>query len=44
MELTLMLQLTGFRVDDVWGGTAGSWGRRPLLMDEIELMVAARLD
>jgi SAM-dependent methyltransferase len=44
MELTLMLQIAGFRVENVWGGTAGSWGKRPLLMDEIELMVVARLD
>jgi hypothetical protein len=44
MELTLMLQVAGFRVENVWGGTAGSWGKRPLLMDEIELMVLARLD
>jgi len=44
MELTLMLQIAGFRVENVWGGTAGSWGKRPLLMDEIELMVVARLE
>lgn len=44
MELTLMLQIAGLRVENVWGGTAGSWGKRPLLMDEIELMVVARLD
>jgi SAM-dependent methyltransferase len=44
MELTLMLQIAGFRVENVWGGTAGSWGKRPLLMDGIELMVVARLD
>jgi len=44
MELTLMLQIAGFRVENVWGVTAGGWGRRPLLMDEIELMVVARLD
>jgi len=24
MELALMLQITGFRVENVWGGTAGS--------------------
>lgn len=44
MELTLMLNITGFSVEHIWGGTAGNWGRRPLLMDEIELMVMARLD
>ena len=44
MELTLMLRVAGFSVEHIWGGTAGNWGRRPLLMDEIELMVLARLD
>lgn len=44
MEPTLMLQIAGFRVENVWGGTADSWGKRPLLTDEIELMVVARLD
>ena len=44
MELTLMLHIAGFRVEHIWGGTAGNWGCRPLLMDEMELMVLARLD
>ena len=44
MELTLMLRVAGFSVEHIWGGTAGNWGRRLLLMDEIELMVLARLD
>lgn len=44
MELTLMLRIAGFRVEHIWGGTAGNWGRRPLLMDEMELMVLARRD
>jgi SAM-dependent methyltransferase len=44
MELTLMLRIAGFSVEHIWGGTAGNWGSRPLLMDEIELMVLARLD
>lgn len=34
MELTLMLRIAGFSVEHIWGGTAGNWGRRPLLMDE----------
>lgn len=44
MELTLMLRIAGFGVEHIWGGTAGNWGRRPLLMDEMELMVLARRD
>jgi SAM-dependent methyltransferase len=44
MELTLMLKIAGFSVEHIWGGTAGNWGRRPILMDEMELMVVARLD
>jgi SAM-dependent methyltransferase len=43
-ELTLMLRIAGFGVEHIWGGTAGNWGRRPLLMDEMELMVLARRD
>lgn len=42
-ELSLMLVIAGFNVEHVWGGTAGNWGRRPLLMDEIELMILAKL-
>jgi len=26
----------------MWGGTAGNWGRRPLDLDEIEIMILAR--
>jgi hypothetical protein len=39
-----MLRMAGFTVEHIWGGTAGNWGRRPLLMDEMELMVLARRD
>jgi hypothetical protein len=31
----------GFRVDHLYGGTAGDWGKRPLRLDEIEMMVLA---
>lgn len=41
-ELSLLLQSTGFRVCSIWGGTAGSWNRAPLRLDEIEMMVTAR--
>jgi hypothetical protein len=27
---------------NMWGGTAGSWGKRPLDLDEIEIMIVAR--
>jgi hypothetical protein len=29
-------------VENVWGGTAGNWGRRLLDLDEMEVMVTAR--
>jgi ubiquinone/menaquinone biosynthesis C-methylase UbiE len=41
-ELRLMFTLAGFEVRHVWGGTAGDWGRRPLRLDEYELMAVAR--
>jgi hypothetical protein len=40
-ELKLMLGQTGFKVDHVWGGTAGNWGRRKIDLDEIEIMLVA---
>jgi hypothetical protein len=27
---------------NIWGGTAGNWGRRTLDLDEIEIMIVAR--
>ncbi|HSD95143.1 MAG TPA: hypothetical protein VLA94_06920 [Syntrophales bacterium] len=33
---------TGMSVINMWGGTAGNWGRRSLDLDEIEIMVVAR--
>jgi 2-polyprenyl-3-methyl-5-hydroxy-6-metoxy-1,4-benzoquinol methylase len=41
-EITRMLRESGFRVDHVYGGTAGNWGRRPLNMDEVEAMFVCR--
>jgi ubiquinone/menaquinone biosynthesis C-methylase UbiE len=41
-ELRLMFTLAGFDVQHVWGGTAGDWGRRPVKLDEYELMAVAR--
>ena len=41
-ELISLLADYGLVVEHAWGGTAGRWGRRPLEMDEIEVMVVAR--
>ncbi len=40
-ELVLLFRAAGMAVLHLWGGTAGSWGRRPLDLDEIEIMVVA---
>ncbi len=40
-EVTRMLKDAGFRVNAVYGGTAGNWGRRPIALDEIEVMYVA---
>lgn len=40
-ELVLLFRLAGMTVLNMWGGTAGNWGRRPLDLDEIEIMVVA---
>lgn len=41
-ELTLLFSAAGFEIDHIWGGTAGNWGRRPIDLDEMEIMVVAR--
>jgi ubiquinone/menaquinone biosynthesis C-methylase UbiE len=41
-EFTRMLRLAGFKVEHIWGGTAGKWDRKPLVLDEMEMMVIAR--
>lgn len=40
-ELVLLFRLAGMSVLNIWGGTAGNWGRRPLDLDEIEIMIVA---
>jgi SAM-dependent methyltransferase len=40
-ELILLFRVAGMSVLNVWGGTAGNWGRRSLDLDEIEIMIAA---
>lgn len=41
-ELSMLFKLAGFEVQHIWGGTAGNWGRRPLDLDEYEIMVVGR--
>jgi len=41
-ELALLLRFAGFAVEHVWGGTAGNWGRRPVDLDEYEIIIVAR--
>jgi len=41
-ELMLLFRLAGFVVENIWGGTAGNWGRRQLELDEMEVMIIAR--
>ncbi|CAN1560963.1 SmtA SAM-dependent methyltransferases [Fimbriimonadaceae bacterium] len=41
-EVTRMVREAGFKVDNVYGGTAGAWAQRPLSLDEVEMMVIAR--
>jgi 2-polyprenyl-3-methyl-5-hydroxy-6-metoxy-1,4-benzoquinol methylase len=40
-ELYLLFGQAGFKVEHIWGGTAGNWGRRKINLDEIEIMVVA---
>ena len=40
-ELILLFRMAGLTVLHLWGGTAGNWGRRPLDLDEIEIMAVA---
>ncbi|MGB2698060.1 MAG: class I SAM-dependent methyltransferase [Candidatus Zixiibacteriota bacterium] len=41
-ELAVLLRQAGYRVEHIWGGTAGNWGRRKIDLDEMEIMVIAR--
>ena len=41
-ELILLFRFAGMSVLNMWGGTAGNWGRRTLDLDEIEIMIVAR--
>lgn len=41
-ELRLLFTTAGMDVLHLWGGTAGNWGRRPIDLDEMEIMVMGR--
>ncbi len=41
-EVALLCRLAGMSVLNTWGGTAGNWGRRPVDLDEMEIMVVVR--
>jgi len=41
-ELAFLMRTAGFDVAHIYGGTAGNWGRRPLDLDEMEMMAVAR--
>jgi ubiquinone/menaquinone biosynthesis C-methylase UbiE len=43
MELRILLEKSGFTVDLLCGGTAGSWDKHTLSLDEIEIMVKCHL-
>lgn len=37
-----MGRLADMSVLNLWSGTAGNWGRRPLDLDEMEIMMVVR--
>jgi len=41
-ELRLLFRTAGLTVLNIWGGTAGDWGHRPINLDEYEIMVVAQ--
>ncbi len=41
-EIALLGRFAGFAVEHVWGGTAGSWNKGQVDLDEFEVMVVAR--
>lgn len=41
-ELQLMMRISGFEVESIYGGTAGAWSRQTVQLDEMELMVIGR--
>jgi hypothetical protein len=41
-ELTLLFRMAGLEVPRIWGGTAGSWNRGPIQLDEFEIMIVGQ--
>lgn len=41
-EISLLFRLAGMPVLNIWGGTAGNWGKRTIDLDEIEIMIVAQ--
>ena len=41
-ELARLSREVGFTVEHLWGGTAGKWDRRPIDLDEMEMMLVLR--
>lgn len=41
-EMRRLLEDSGFKVDNIFGGTAGFWAQRPLSLDEVEMMFLCR--
>ena len=41
-ELALLFRLAGMTLLNVWGGTAGNWGKRKINLDETEIMAVAQ--
>lgn len=42
-ELRLLFRIAGLEVRNIWGGTAGNWGRRTIDLDEYEIMIVGRM-
>ncbi|MCR4438292.1 MAG: methyltransferase domain-containing protein [bacterium] len=41
-EIKLLLEMAGFEVVEIWGALAGSFERRPVRLDDFEMLVLAR--
>lgn len=41
-ELVLLFGAAGLKTLHIWGGTAGSWNKGPVQLDEMEIMVVAQ--
>ena len=39
-ELLLLFQTAGLQVLHIWGGTAGSWNKQVIDLDEMEIMIS----